>query len=74
MPASMVRLICPNLKCRAILSVPTTARGKTVRCRQCGIRVTVPPPKEPALVAAPPPEPPEPPKGPKSPKSAAPGA
>lgn len=37
-----VRLICPNLKCRAVLSVPNTARGKTVRCRQCGMRVQVP--------------------------------
>ena len=40
--ATMVRLICPNLKCRAILSVPQATRGKTVRCRQCGIRITVP--------------------------------
>ena len=40
--ATMVRLICPNLKCRAILSVPTATRGKTVKCRQCGVRITVP--------------------------------
>ena len=40
-----VRIICPNLKCRAILSVPSTARGKSVRCRSCGTRVSVPQPK-----------------------------
>lgn len=39
---NVVRLICPNLKCRSVLSVPATARGKTVRCRQCGMRVHVP--------------------------------
>jgi len=42
--ASSVRIICPNLKCRAILSVPSSARGKTVRCRQCAMRVNVPKP------------------------------
>ncbi len=40
--ASVVRLICPNLKCRKILSVPETARGKKVRCRGCGMRVQIP--------------------------------
>ena len=40
--ASMVRLICPNLSCRSILAVPISARGKMVRCRSCGMRVTVP--------------------------------
>lgn len=40
--SSMVRLICPNLKCRSVLSVPASARGKTVRCRQCGSRIQVP--------------------------------
>ena len=37
-----VRIICPNLKCRTILSVPSNARGKSVRCRSCGTRVSVP--------------------------------
>jgi len=37
-----VRLICPSLRCRAILSVPTDVRGKTIRCRSCGTRVKVP--------------------------------
>ena len=45
MTASSVRLLCPNLQCRVILSVPASARGKTVRCRTCGIRVQVPAPK-----------------------------
>jgi hypothetical protein len=42
MPSSVVRLICPNLKCRKILSVPDSARGKKVRCRGCGMRVQIP--------------------------------
>ena len=37
-----VRLICPNLRCRCLLSVPVSARGKTVRCKQCGARIQVP--------------------------------
>jgi hypothetical protein len=42
-------MICPNLKCRAILSVPLNARGKIVRCRQCTMKIQVPqPPKKPA--------------------------
>jgi hypothetical protein len=40
--SSTIRLLCPNLKCRAVLSVPIIARGKTVRCRQCGMRVQIP--------------------------------
>ncbi len=39
---SSIRMICPNLKCRCVLSVPPQARGKTVRCRQCGMRIQVP--------------------------------
>jgi hypothetical protein len=39
---NVVRLICPNLKCRKILSVPESARGKKVRCRGCGMRVQIP--------------------------------
>ena len=38
----VIRIICPNLKCRTILSVPDGARGKSVRCRSCGTRVSVP--------------------------------
>jgi len=29
------QLICPNLRCRKILSVPDEARGKLVRCQHC---------------------------------------
>ncbi len=55
--ANPVRLICPNLKCRKILSVPESARGKKVRCRGCGMRVQIPEkPAAPAASAPPPPE------------------
>jgi len=43
-----IRLICPNLRCRALLAVPTNARGKNVLCRQCGTRIQVPTNKTPA--------------------------
>jgi len=49
--STSIRMICPNLKCRSILSVPPAARGKTVRCRQCSMRIQVPAdtsPKKPA--------------------------
>ena len=42
MPISTIRLMCPNLRCRSLLAVPTTARGKNVRCRVCGTRIQVP--------------------------------
>ncbi len=40
--SSAIRMICPSLACRALLSVPASARGKTVRCSKCGLRVAVP--------------------------------
>lgn len=40
--SNVVRMICPNLKCRKVLSVPDSARGKKVRCRGCGMRVQIP--------------------------------
>ena len=40
--SSTIRLFCPNLKCRKVLAVPANARGKTVRCRNCGMHVSVP--------------------------------
>ena len=40
--ASSIRVICPNLRCRTVLSVPPSARGQVVRCRACGMRVQVP--------------------------------
>lgn len=45
MPSDVVRIICPNLRCKAILAVPASARGKAVRCRQCGSRIQVPMPR-----------------------------
>lgn len=39
-----VTLICPNLKCRAVLQVPDKARGKKVRCGQCRTAFMVPAP------------------------------
>jgi ribosomal protein S27E len=37
-----VRIMCPNLTCRRVLAVPTSARGKTVRCKNCGTTIRVP--------------------------------
>lgn len=37
-----ITLICPNLKCRSILQVPDTVRGKKVRCSRCGKHFVVP--------------------------------
>jgi hypothetical protein len=48
-----VTVLCPNLKCRAVLAVPEEARGKKVRCKYCGMTFVVPakehnsPPKKP---------------------------
>jgi ribosomal protein S27E len=37
-----LRIMCPNLTCRKILAVPTSARGKTVRCRGCATNIRIP--------------------------------
>jgi len=37
-----VRIMCPNLTCRKVLAVPSSARGKTVRCRACSTAIRVP--------------------------------
>jgi len=39
---NMVRIMCPNLTCRKVLSIPEMARGKTVRCKSCGTNIRVP--------------------------------
>lgn len=39
MPAT---IICPNLKCRKILSVPDELRGKSVKCQYCQSMLRVP--------------------------------
>jgi len=36
------QLICPNLRCRKILSVPDEARGKLARCQHCRTMFRVP--------------------------------
>ncbi|MCG3122702.1 MAG: hypothetical protein GIKADHBN_01095 [Phycisphaerales bacterium] len=41
-PADSVKIMCPKLTCRKVLSVPATARGRTVRCRVCGTAIRVP--------------------------------
>jgi len=47
MSEKMLRMMCPNLTCRKVLSVPEVARGKTVRCKQCGTNIRVPQAKAP---------------------------
>ena len=39
------QLICPNLRCRKILSVPDEVRGKLVKCQHCQTMFRVPEPK-----------------------------
>jgi hypothetical protein len=34
--------MCPNLKCRKILSVPDDVRGKLVKCQHCSTMFRVP--------------------------------
>jgi hypothetical protein len=40
-----VQMLCPNLKCRKILSVPEEVRGKLVKCQYCQTMLRVPPAK-----------------------------
>ncbi|UYV13230.1 MAG: hypothetical protein NCW75_02850 [Phycisphaera sp.] len=37
-----IHMMCPNLTCRKVLAVPTSARGKTVRCKACATAIRVP--------------------------------
>ena len=37
-----VQLICPNLRCKKILSVPDEVRGKLVKCQHCRTMFRVP--------------------------------
>ncbi len=37
-----VQLICPNLRCRKLLSVPDDVRGKLVKCQHCQSMFRVP--------------------------------
>jgi LSD1 subclass zinc finger protein len=36
------QLMCPNIKCKKVLSVPDEARGKVVRCSHCQTAFRVP--------------------------------
>jgi hypothetical protein len=47
-----VQLICPNLKCRKILSVPDELRGHNVKCQYCQSILRVPPPGDKKLAAS----------------------
>lgn len=38
----MIMILCPNLRCRAVLQVPELTRGKKVRCGHCGQHFLVP--------------------------------
>jgi hypothetical protein len=38
----VVRIMCPKLGCQRILAVPIGARGKLVRCRNCGTNIKIP--------------------------------
>lgn len=37
-----IQMICPNLRCRKILSVPDDVRGKHVQCQHCQTTFRVP--------------------------------
>ncbi len=37
-----VMMICPNLKCRKVLQVPSKCRGQHVKCHFCGTTFGVP--------------------------------
>ena len=42
MMGQALRIMCPNLTCRKVLSVPDTSRGKTVKCGSCGATIRIP--------------------------------
>ncbi|MDI9402313.1 MAG: hypothetical protein QM516_00435 [Limnohabitans sp.] len=41
----VIRIMCPNLGCQRVLAVPSSARGKIVRCRGCGSNIRIPVPR-----------------------------
>jgi len=47
-----IRIMCPSLTCRRVLAVPISARGRTVRCRNCGTNIRSPTTSEPPKAAA----------------------
>lgn len=38
----VIRIKCPKLDCQRILAVPINARGKLVRCKNCGTNIRIP--------------------------------
>lgn len=46
------QLMCPNIKCRKILTVPEEARGKVVTCSHCQTALRVPATRLPAKKSA----------------------
>jgi LSD1 subclass zinc finger protein len=40
------QLMCPNIRCKKVLSVPEDARGKVVRCSHCQTAFRVPVPRQ----------------------------
>ncbi|MFM7052288.1 MAG: hypothetical protein ACKOYN_09175 [Planctomycetota bacterium] len=49
----VIRIMCPNLGCQRVLAVPSSARGKLVRCRGCGSNIRIPTPRAEAPAAQP---------------------
>lgn len=47
-----VQMLCPNLSCRTVLSVPEENRGKTVKCQKCSTIFKVPESKKTDVAAA----------------------
>lgn len=56
MSEAHVKIMCPSLVCRKVLSVPAIARGQTVRCKACGTVIRIPEKAAPAETAAPAPK------------------
>lgn len=64
-----VKIMCPSLLCRKVLSVPVSARGKTVRCKACSTVIRIPEKAAP-VAAIEPPAPEQAPAGKGKPKAA----
>lgn len=47
-----LQLLCPNLRCRKVLSVPDEVRGKTVKCQHCETVFKVPEAKKTSVANA----------------------
>jgi LSD1 subclass zinc finger protein len=47
-----VQVVCPNLQCRKLLSVPEEVRGKQVKCQHCHTTFRVPEVRKPAAAGA----------------------